>query len=112
VKRFADHETQQSPALQEHENDGEKLNRNFPITDSDAETERKHGLDHAAVVVDIPWIECKCKDSDNGTTPASREQGAASSSRIEHWRETLKQSPALEFYEHVGGQTDLSKRED
>jgi hypothetical protein len=85
VKRFAEHEppataTPQSPALQEHENDGEKLNRNFPSTDSDADTERKHGLDHPTVVVDIPWIECKCKDSHHAATNAGRAQGGAASS--------------------------------
>jgi hypothetical protein len=88
VKRFAEHEppaiaTPQSPASalgnrQEHENDGGgKLTRNFTRADSDANIERKDGLDHPAVVIHIPWIECKCKDSHHAAT---RAQGGDASS--------------------------------
>ncbi len=90
VKRFAEHEppaiaTPQSRASalgrgQVLENDGGKLTRNFTRADSDADTERKHGLDHPTVVVDIPWIECKCKDLHHASTNAGRAQGGAASS--------------------------------
>ena len=101
VKRFAEHEppaiaTPQSLASalgnrQEHENDGGKLTRNFTRADSDADTERKHGLDHPAVVIHIPWIECKCKDSHHAATNARAQGGDASSVETSACREGVEE---------------------
>ncbi len=50
--------------------------------DSDADTAGQHGMDHPAIVIDLPVIECECKYSygSDATTLAGREQGGDASS--------------------------------
>jgi hypothetical protein len=41
----------------------------------------QHGLDHPAVVIDFPSLECACDDSNASSTSSDREQGGDESSR-------------------------------
>ena len=49
----------------------------------------QHGLDHPGVVIDVPMLKCKCKDSEHETSSSGREYGGdersseASACRVE-----------------------------
>jgi hypothetical protein len=91
--------TPQSPASalgirQEHQNDSGAVPPHLTHADSDADTAGQvwgghvlgegqgmgHGLDHPAVSIDLPELECECTYSHAATTSSDREQGGAASS--------------------------------
>jgi hypothetical protein len=48
----------------------------------------QHGLDHPGVVIDVPMLKCKCKDSEHETTSSGREyEGHERSSEASACRE-------------------------
>ena len=47
---------------------------------TDAGSAGQHGLDHPAIVIDLPELECECEYSHFATTSSGREQSGAASS--------------------------------
>ena len=71
VKKLAEYDrpaiaTPQASALgnrQEHQSDIVPVPTHLTHADSDADTAGLHGIDHPAIVIDLPVIECECKYS-------------------------------------------------
>jgi hypothetical protein len=90
VKKLAEYDrpaiaTPQASALgnsQEHQKDIVPVPTHLTHADSDADTAGQHGIDHPAIVIDLPVIECECKYSygSDATNLAGREQDGDASS--------------------------------
>jgi hypothetical protein len=52
----------------QHENDGGTVPTHLTPAHSHADTAGQHGLDHLAVFIDLPWLECECKFSISAST--------------------------------------------
>jgi hypothetical protein len=65
---------------QEHQNDGGTVPTHLTHAYTDEGTAGQHALDHPAIVIDLPELECECEYSHLATTSSGREQSGADSS--------------------------------